>query len=136
MDRRLEPRIRPQGRIVVRIHVGPDRLEEGYLVDLNNAGAFVATPLQLENGTRLAVELLIPGIDEPRPLQAVVARCAPEFRGSSKVIPAGLGVAFVGTSAEERQLIQQMVTETLAIDLLGYGIEPRPTDTIAVSPSA
>jgi Tfp pilus assembly protein PilZ len=119
---------------VVRIHLGPDQCEDGYLVDLNNAGAFVATSLELEKGTRLAVELQIPGIEEPRPLQAVVARCSPEIRGASKVIPAGMGVAFVGATAEERQLIQQMVTETLAIDLLGYGIERRPTDTIAARP--
>lgn len=136
MDRRLEPRVKPQGRIVVRLHLGPEREEQGYLVDLNNVGAFVATPLQIDQGTRLTLELEIPGMDAARPLHAVVARCAPEIRGKTKVIPAGVGVAFVGTTAEERRLIQQLVTETLAIDLLGYGIEARPTDTLAASSSA
>jgi hypothetical protein len=101
----------------------PGQLETGTLIDLNNAGAFVATKLVLEKGERLQVELDIPGVDESRPLQAIVARCSEEIKGKRKTIPAGLGLVFVGNTPEERQLIQQVVMSTLALDLLGFGYE-------------
>jgi hypothetical protein len=101
----------------------PGKLETGTIIDLNNAGAFVATELVLEKGDRLQLELDIPGVDESRPLQAVVARCSEEIKGKKKTIPAGLGLVFVGNTPEERQLIQQVVMSTLALDLLGFGYD-------------
>lgn len=121
-DRRREPRVRPEGSINVRLLV-PGQLETGTIIDLNNAGAFVATELVLEKGDRLHLELDIPGVDESRPLQAVVARRSDEIKGKRKTIPAGLGLVFVGNTPEERQLIQQVVMSTLALDLLGFGYE-------------
>jgi hypothetical protein len=121
-DRRREPRVRPEGSIKVRLLV-PGKLETGTIIDLNNAGAFVATELVLEKGDRLQLELDIPGVEESRPLQAVVARCSEEIKGKKKTIPAGLGLVFVGNTPEERQLIQQVVMSTLALDLLGFGYE-------------
>lgn len=121
-DRRREPRVSPEGSIKVRLLV-PGQLATGTLIDLNNAGAFVATQLVLEKGERLQLELDIPGVEETRPLQAIVARCSEEIKGKRKTIPAGLGLVFVGNTPEERQLIQQVVMSTLTLDLLGFGYE-------------
>lgn len=134
VERRREPRIRTQSNIRVRVlHQGQEA--EGVLIDLNNAGAFVGTSLELPRGTHVQVELHVPGIEHPHPLSGIVARSSPEIRGLTRVIPAGLGVAFMAETAAERKIIQQMVTTTLALDLLGYGIS-RPTDTIAARPDA
>ena len=121
-DRRNTPRIQPEGTIKVRLLV-LGRLEIGTLIDLNNAGAFVATAMVLETGERLNIELDIPGVESPTPLQAVVARCSQEVRGRTRIIPAGLGLVFVGKTLEERRLIQQVVMSTLTLDLLGFGVE-------------
>lgn len=129
MDRRQQPRFQPEGLMKVRIFA-PGRLQEGYLVDLNNAGAFVATDLVLEKGTRVHLELTVPGEEHPCPVQAVVAHCSREIRSPKRVIPAGLGLAFVGQSQADRQLIQQIVMTALAVDLLGYK-KPGPADTLA-----
>ena len=120
MERRSQPRVQTEGLVRVRILVG-GRLERGYLFDLNNAGAFVATDLVLEKGEKVHLELELPGIEEPQPLLAIVARCSPEITGRRTTIPAGLGVVFVAKSQKERQLIQKVVMTTLALDLLGYG---------------
>lgn len=125
MERRLQPRVPTEGRIKVRI-LASGRLEEGYLVDLNNAGAFVATSLVLEKGEKVHLELEIPGDSTRQPLQAVVARCSGEMKGHHRVIPAGLGVVFVGEGQAEREVIQKIVMRTLAIDLLGYGARNHP----------
>lgn len=119
-ERRTAPRIQPEGTIRVRLFA-PGKLEAGTLFDLNNAGAFVATTMVLEKGERLHVELDIPGVESPTPLQAVVARCSDEVKGRTRTIPAGLGLVFVGNTPEERELIQQVVMSTLTLDLLGFG---------------
>jgi len=134
IERRRELRIRTQTNIRVRIlHEGEEA--EGTLVDLNNAGAFVATMLELPRGSHIDVEIHVPGVDQPEPLLGIVARSTPEVRGLTRVIPAGLGIAFIAETVSERNLIQQMVTTTLALDLLGYGIS-RPTDTLAARPDS
>jgi hypothetical protein len=92
------------------------------LVDLNNAGAFVATDLVLEKGEGLHIELDIPG-SETMPLQAVVARRSGEIKGKKKIIPAGLGLVFVDNTPEERKLIQKVVMSTLTLDLLNFGYD-------------
>ena len=61
MDRRRQPRVRTEGEIKVRI-LASGKLSEGQLVDLNNAGAFVATDLVLEKGEKVHLELDIPAI--------------------------------------------------------------------------
>jgi hypothetical protein len=120
MERRREPRFQPEGQIAVRI-LTSGKLEKGFLVDLNNVGAFVATDLILGKGEQVHVELDIPGIEDPMPLQAIVARCSGEIQGRKKTIPAGLGLVFVGNTPEERRLIQQVVMSTLMLDLLSFG---------------
>ena len=132
MDRRRQPRVRTEGEIKVRILSG-GKLVDGHLVDLNNAGAFVATELVLQKGEKIHLELDIPGDATTQPLQAVVARCSGEIKGHHKVIPAGIGIVFVGQDQSEKELIQKIVMMTLAVDLLGYGARKNdlqgPADT-------
>ena len=138
MDRRRQPRVRTEGEIKVRI-LAAGTLAEGRLVDLNNAGAFVATDLVLEKGEKVHLELDIPGDSNTRPLQAMVARHSGPIQGHHKVIPAGLGLVFVGQDQAEKELIQRVVMMTLAIDLLGYGARKnplKPEDTVSVEEPA
>ena len=121
MERRRVPRVSPEGIITVRL-LAPGRLETGTLVDLNNAGAFVATDLVLEKGESLHIELDVPG-SESMPLQAVVARRSGEIKGKKRIIPPGLGLVFVDNSPEERQLIQKVVMSVLTLDLLSFGYD-------------
>ena len=85
----------------------------GQVIDLNNAGAFVATDLVLDRNTAVQVELQIPGEDKSLPLKAVVARCTEEVKGKSRVIPAGLGLVFLPDNVMERAFIQKAVLEAL-----------------------
>lgn len=125
MERRRQPRVRTEGEIKVRI-LASGKLSEGHLVDLNNAGAFVATDLVLEKGEKVHLELDIPGDSKTQPLQAVVARHSAEIQGHHRKIPAGLGLVFVGQDQAEKELIQRVVMMTLAVDLLGYGARKNP----------
>ena len=121
-ERRKHLRICPEGNIKVRLLI-PGQIESGTLVDLNNAGAFVASDLVLDRGERLHVQLDIPGVEDTTPLEAVVSRRSEEIQGRTKTIPAGLGLVFVGNTLEERQLIQQVVMSTLTLDRLCFGYE-------------
>lgn len=85
----------------------------GKVIDLNNAGAFVACDLVLDKNTALEIELQIPGEDKSLPLKAVVARRTEEVEGKTRVIPAGLGLVFMTDNVMERAFIQKAVLEAL-----------------------
>ncbi len=85
----------------------------GKVIDLNNAGAFVATDLVLDRNTAVEVELQIPGEDKSLPLKAIVARHTEEVTGKTRVIPAGLGLVFMTENVMERAFIQKAVLEAL-----------------------
>lgn len=85
----------------------------GKVIDLNNAGAFVACDLVLDKNTALEVELQIPGEDKSLPLKAVVARRTEEIAGKTQLIPAGLGLVFMTDNVMERAFIQKAVLEAL-----------------------
>lgn len=123
-ERRQVARVQPEGIIKANL-LAPGMLETGLVVDLNNAGAFVATDMVLEKGESLSIELDIPGVETPTPLQAVVARRSEEIRGKTRIIPAGLGVVFVGNTPEERHLIQKVVMSTLTLDLLSFSCDAK-----------
>ena len=86
---------------------------QAQVIDLNNAGAFVATDLVLDRNTALQVELQIPGEDKSLPLKAIVARRTEEVKGKTRVIPAGLGLVFMTDNVMERAFIQKAVLEAL-----------------------
>ncbi|MFQ5789508.1 MAG: PilZ domain-containing protein [Acidobacteriota bacterium] len=130
VDRRRQPRVQLERAIRVRI-LRSGRPVEGYLYDLNHAGAFVATDLVLEKNSRVHLELEVPGLSEPQPVEAIVARCSREIQGRQKTIPAGLGLVFLTHTPEERELIQQVVTTTLALDMLSHKRREGSSDTDA-----
>jgi len=85
----------------------------GRVVDLNNAGAFVATDLVLEKNASLVVELRFPGEDKSLPLKAIVARRTETIKGRKRNFPAGLGLVFMTENVMERAFIQKVVLEAL-----------------------
>ena len=83
------------------------------VIDLNNAGAFVATELDVDENTALQIELCIPGEEKSLPLKALVARRTTRIEGNRSVIPAGLGLVFMAENVMERAFIQKAVLEAL-----------------------
>ncbi len=134
VDRRGQIRVHPEERFKVHILVLGER-NEGYLEDINNVGAFVATTLDLKKGTRVHLELEIPGQPQPSTLPAVVARRRAERHDSQNTRPAGLGIMFITETEKDSRLVKQVVTTALAIDLLGQDKSKRrargPSDTLA-----
>lgn len=89
----------------------------GRVLDLNNAGAFVATELVLPKNTRLEVELRLPGVENSLPLKALVARHSEAVVGRTRTVPAGLGLVFLTTNVMERSFIQLAVLAALRSSL-------------------
>jgi hypothetical protein len=114
-DRRRQRRIPVEHLMEARLK--KDGAEtRGRVLDLNNAGAFVATDLSLEKNARLEVELCLAG-DKSLPLQAVVARRTESVEARGHTIPAGLGIVFLTTNVMERAFIQMAVLEALKTSL-------------------
>jgi len=89
----------------------------GRVIDLNNAGAFVATDLILAKGTRIEVELRLGGSEKSLPLQAIVARQIEAVVGREHSIPAGLGLVFLTANVMERSFVQMAVLAALKTSL-------------------
>jgi hypothetical protein len=116
IDRRRHPRIPVEHLMQARLtRDGVDTV--GRVLDLNNAGAFVATELVLPKNTKLEVELHLPGVEKGLPLQAVVARHTEAVEGRNRTVPAGLGIVFLTTNVMERSFIQRAVLEALRSSL-------------------
>jgi hypothetical protein len=115
-ERRRRPRIPVKHTMEVRL-VCDGAETVGRVLDLNNAGAFVATELPLEKDTRLEVQLYLPGTDKSLPIRAVVARRSEAVEGRSGTFPAGLGLVFLTTNVLERAFIQMAVLEALKMSL-------------------
>jgi hypothetical protein len=112
-ERRRQRRI-PVSHVMEARLVAADGAEtNGRVIDLNNAGAFVATDLVLAKNTPVEIELRIPGETTSLPLKALVARRTEEVEGKSRVIPAGLGLVFMTDNVMERAFIQKAVLEAL-----------------------
>ena len=86
---------------------------QGKVIDLNNAGAFIATDLTLDKNTSVEIELQIPGEERSLPLRALVARRTEQIDGKNRVIPAGLGLVFMTDNVMERAFIQKAVLAAL-----------------------
>lgn len=112
-ERRRQHRI-PVPHLMEARLVAVDGAEtRGKVIDLNNAGAFVATDLDLEKNTPVQVELRIPGEEKSLPLKALVARKSDQVEGKTRIIPAGLGLVFMTENVMERAFIQKAVLEAL-----------------------
>ncbi len=135
IERRAQPRVRLERATQVRLLAAGRRhtqwqnlsLDDGYLFDLNNNGAFVATELVLQKGSRIEIEIATPGMLFPVPLQAVVARYSQQSKWNDLVMPAGLGLQFVPHTIEEQRRISEIVMAALTLDLLDYGYENKRT---------
>jgi hypothetical protein len=115
-DRRRHPRIPVESVMQARlVREGVDTV--GRVMDLNNAGAFVATELVLPKNTKLEVELHLPGVEKSLPLQAIVARRTEAVEGRNRTVPAGLGLVFLTTNVMERSFIQLAVLAALRSSL-------------------
>jgi hypothetical protein len=116
LERRRHPRIPVSELMEVRL-VCDGAESVGRVLDLNNAGAFVATDLPLEKDQRLEIHLSLPGTDKSLPLQAVVARRTEAVEGRHRTIPAGVGLVFITTNVMERAFVQMAVLEALKMSL-------------------
>jgi hypothetical protein len=108
----------------------------GRVLDLNNAGAFVATELVLPKNTRLEVELQLQGVEKSLPLQAIVARHSEAVEGRNRTVPAGLGIVFLTTNVMERSFIQLAVLEALRSSLESTRSQTRLAQAAGASDSA
>jgi len=86
---------------------------KGHVIDLNNAGAFIATELVLEKNRPLRILLEVRAAGRRPWLEAVVMRRTERIVGRRLTIPAGLGVVFVAATKLEREFIQRAVVEAL-----------------------
>ena len=111
-ERRKRRRYVIEPSMEARLHVNGSEIK-GYVVDLNNIGAFIATELVLEKGTPLRVELCVPDVDEPLLINAEVARHTERIEGEGGAIPAGLGVMFITDNDKEERFIQNAVIVAL-----------------------
>lgn len=111
-ERRRQRRI-PVPHVIEARLVSASGEARGQVIDLNNAGAFVATDLPLDKNTPVKVELEIPGEEKSLPLKALVARRTEPIEGKTRVIPAGLGLVFMTDNVMERAFIQRAVLEAL-----------------------
>ena len=115
-ERRKHPRI-PVPHVMEAKLVSGTVETRGRVLDLNNAGAFVATDLKIEARAELRVELEVPGIERSLPLHAIVARRTEAVEGNSRTMPAGLGLVFKTDNVMERAFIQRAVLEALRASL-------------------
>jgi hypothetical protein len=135
VDRRRHPRIPVEQLMQARlVREGIDTV--GRVLDLNNAGAFVATELVLPKNTRLEVELRLPGVEKSLPLQAIVARHTEAVEGRNRTMPAGLGIVFLTTNVMERSFIQLAVLEALRTSLESTKAQARGAQAAGASDSA
>jgi hypothetical protein len=111
-ERRRKHRI-PLEQVMEARLVSDGAETRGQVIDLNNAGAFIATDLALEKNTAVEIELQIPGEERSLPLKALVARRTELIEGRTRVIPAGLGLVFMTDNVMERAFIQKAVLEAL-----------------------
>jgi hypothetical protein len=135
VERRREPRVQLDSLATVHIFnarepnagLADSKEVDGRLFDLNSLGAFVATDLVIDPGSKLDLAIDIQGIERPNLLRAEVARTADKVQYSGRISPAGLGLRFLAETQEELERIQRFVLETIMLDLLKYGYETRRT---------
>jgi uncharacterized protein (TIGR02266 family) len=107
-------RVRCEVHIDIEVHSG-ERTHAGVTRDLSEAGAFVATELELEVGS--TVELCVHLPSRPEPL-----RCLGEVRwrrapGSVPGEPGGVGLRFVRLESESRRAVQAFLLERAPLDV-------------------
>jgi type IV pilus assembly protein PilZ len=111
---------RESGRAPIELPIEYDRLNallSDYTHNISRGGTFIRTLRPLEVGTVLHFTIRAPELGEPLVLRGVVrwvVRAAREREDR----PAGMGIAFVYDSAEQRRAVEARL-DRLMIDSLG-----------------
>ena len=119
VDRRIEPRIRTEGILSVKLRVG-ERVAEGHLVDISTRGAYIATGATLDRGIYLTLVFELPGPRGPQEIKAQVARSKSGLDEQFNSTPTGLGVMFLANDFQERLRVERLVAGLVSLDLLSY----------------
>jgi type IV pilus assembly protein PilZ len=88
-----------------------------YTKNISKGGTFIATEKPLEGGTEFVFALDLPGLGEPLRLHGRVMWTTTTDE-ASKANPAGMGIEFIYSSAEERRATEAIV-EKLLVGQLG-----------------
>lgn len=86
-------------------------LSQGYLVNLNVLGAYLAWDGRVRMSEVVRLSFTLPGNDLPLALRGVVAWVNPTQAHPVHSLPPGFGVKFVGLDEEHRRRITDAVTD-------------------------
>lgn len=119
VDRRIEPRIKTEGILSVKLRLG-EQVAEGHVIDISTRGAYVATGATLDRGIYLTLVFELPGPRGPQEIKAQVARSKSGLDGKFDSLPSGLGVMFLANDYRERLRVERLVATLVSLDLLSY----------------
>jgi type IV pilus assembly protein PilZ len=111
---------RESSRIALELPIEYDRLNaflSDYTHNLSRGGTFIRTDRPLRLGARLSFRIRVPELGEPLHLRGEV-RWVVSASEARDELPAGMGIAFVYDSPEERARIERRV-EDLMVRALG-----------------
>ena len=87
-----------------------------YTKNISRGGTFIATERPLDIGTEFVFALDLPGLTEPLRLRGRVMWTT-KTEDASKANPAGMGIEFQYSSAEERNETEKIVERLFAAEL-------------------
>lgn len=111
---------RRDGRAPIELRVEYKRLNTffaDYTKNISKGGSFIATDRPLEIGTQFVFALTLPGLTEPLRLRGRVMWVT-SSADATEANPAGMGIEFQFSSADERRKLESVV-ESLVVDQLG-----------------
>lgn len=111
---------RRDGRAPIELRVEYKRLNTffaDYTRNISKGGSFIATDRPLDVGTRFVFALTLPGLADPLRLRGRVMWVTSSAEATAEN-PAGMGIEFQFSSAEERRKLESIV-EGLVVDQLG-----------------
>lgn len=111
---------RREARAPIELRVEYKRLNTffaDYTKNISKGGSFIATDRPLEVGTQFVFALTLPGLAEPLRLRGRVMWITTPA-DATEANPAGMGIEFQFSSADERRKLESVV-ESLVVDQLG-----------------
>lgn len=87
-----------------------------YTKNISRGGTFIRTERPLDVGTEFIFALTVPHLTEPLRLRGRVKWCTPPEKSSPNQ-PAGMGIEFQWTGAEERRATESVVEELMVREL-------------------
>lgn len=110
---------RESGRIALELPIEYDRLNaflSDYTHNLSRGGTFIRTERPLQLGARLSFRIRAPELGEPLHLRGEV-RWLVSASEARDGLPAGMGIAFIYDSEEERTRLERRVEELIVRSL-------------------